>query len=230
MGYKLICRQEGLKLRREEQDGPVRWIDNRWNGYLSNVPMSDFRETYEVMLPEMMRGEVFLADAGEHADALTTIHPDQEYPVRAAARYAVEENHRVKMVANLLRTLSSSDLAVGAQAAGLEMVGEIFCQSHSAYRECGLGSDACDELVGRVHRAGLLAAKMTGGGGGGVVAVLGTKDSEALVYRIADEYGRGRGTRSTVFSCCNDPDAVLSGDTCGAHPAVGQWEAVSVRG
>jgi len=235
MGYKLICRQEGLPLRAAQQGGLVRWIDDRWNGYLSNVQPSEFRAQYEQMLPENLRGEIFLAEAGEHVDPLTEIALDQDYPVRAAARYAVEEHHRVKTVATLLAALASSETA-GArldQSAGLELVGEIFRQSHHAYRECGLGSEACDELVERVRRAGLPGAKMTGGGGGGVVAVLAPIEDEALVYRIATEYSIGRGAQAAVFACCGGNDAVLGADAFGTHAAVGlreQQEAACVRG
>jgi L-arabinokinase len=228
MGYKLICQREGLKLRTAQQGGLVRWVEDRWNGYLSNVPLSEFRANYEQMLPETLRGEVFLVEIGEHLDALTTINSDDRYPVRAAARYAVEENHRVKTVATLLETLSLSKSADGTRE--LEVVGELFCQSHRGYRECGLGSEACDELVERALRAGLPGAKMTGGGGGGVVAILGTIESEALVYRIATEYGAGRGARPAVFPCCNGRYGVLGADAFGTRLAVDAWEheAVSV--
>jgi L-arabinokinase len=234
MGYKVICQQEGLKLRAEQQGGLARWTDDRWNGYLSNLPTAEFRASYEQMLPEKLRGGVFLAEAGEHVDALTEIDPDQEYPVRAAARYAVEENHRVKTLAKLLEALPFSDSEVGAweQTTGLERAGEILCQSHRAYRECGLGSEACDELVERARRAGLPGAKMTGGGAGGVVAVLGTKESEALVYRIAEEYGAGRGAHPAVFACCDPRNEVLGADAFGVSSAARQSEreAASVPG
>jgi len=231
MGYKLICRHEGQPLRTAEQGGLARWIDDRWNGYLSNVHPSEFRAHYEQMLPENLRGETFLAEAGEHVDALTEIALDQDYPVRAAARYAVEEHHRVKTVATLLAALASSETA-GAQryqSPGLQLVGEIFCQSHHAYRECGLGSEPCDELVERARQAGLPGAKMTGGGGGGVVAVLGTIEEEALVYRIAAEYSAGRGARAAVFPCCGDKDVALGADAFGTPSAVGQWEQAAAR-
>jgi len=225
MGYKLICRQEGLTLRLAQRGGLVRWIDDRWNGYLSNVHPSEFRAKYEQMLPESLRGESFLAEVGEHVDALTEIVSDQEHPVRAATRYTV---------ATLLAAFASSETAgtQREQPAGLELVREILRQSHNAYRECGLGSEACDELVERLRHAGLPGAKMTGGGGGGVVAVLGTIEDEALVYRIAAEYSAGRGARAAVFPCCGEDDAVLGSDAFGTHSAVGQWEheAASVRG
>jgi galactokinase len=186
IGYKLICQREGLNLHAKHEGGLLRWIDGRWNGYLSNVPTSDFREKYEPMLPETLRGEEFLTQAGEHVDALTEIDLDQDYPIRAAARYAVEEHQRVKTVLEVLSSLDSAGNAQGL-AAGLELAGEVFFQSHRAYRECGLGSDACDDLVERVRRAGLPGAKMTGGGAGGVVAVLGYKRKRSA--RLSDSFG-----------------------------------------
>jgi galactokinase len=195
VGYRLICEREGVRLCREKNATIPRWTDSRWGGYLSNLAPPEFRSGYEPWLPESLTGREILASAGEHPDPFTTIDPDTEYPVRAAVRYAVEENFRVGMVRELLGSAAS--------ASSYRLIGEILCQSHAAYTECGLGSDACDELVERALAAGFPGAKMTGGGAGGVVAVLGRPGSHPedrqAIYAIAEECGAGRGAMPHIF-------------------------------
>jgi galactokinase len=193
MGYKLICQQEGLAVTPEQVSGIPRWADSRWNGYLSNLAPSEFRSRFERGLPESISGRDFLARADEHVDPFTTLDPAAEYPVRAAVRYATEENLRVQTVYTLLQG-SVSDSA-------LQLIGEILCQSHVAYAECGLGSPACDELVSRALRAGFPGAKMTGGGAGGVVAILGGSgpDDQRAIERIVQEYAAEQGRMPHLF-------------------------------
>lgn len=199
IGYKLICQREGVDIFEEEDSAIPRWTDSRWQGYLSNLAPSEFRSEYERWLPEMLSGREFLDRAGEHVDPFTKIDPDSDYPVRAAVRYATEENLRVEMVRTLLETAAWS----GSESS-LRSVGEILCQSHGAYAECGLGSASCDELVERALRAGLPGAKMTGGGAGGVVAILGRLEDRSIVYSIAEEYGAERGTMPHIFEGSSD--------------------------
>jgi galactokinase len=192
IGYKLICQHEGLDLTHAEASGLPRWTDSRWDGYLSNLPASEFRSRYENWLPEFLTGSEFLACAGEHVDPFTTIDPTREYPVRAAVRYATEENHRVKTVHKLLTTVGESENTP-------QLIGDILCQSHAAYRECGLGSDDCDELVSRALNAGFFGAKMTGGGAGGVVAILGRPEDGDSIASLARDYAAGRSAMPHIF-------------------------------
>jgi L-arabinokinase len=196
IGYKLICQHEGIDVTREEVSGIPRFTDSRWNGYLSNLAPSEFRSRYEQLLPESLSGSEFLARAGEHVDPFTTIDPGREYPVRAAVRYATEENLRVQTVNTLLELYSWSE-----SNSLLQLIGEIFCQSHVAYTECGLGSEACDELMSRALKAGFPGAKMTGGGAGGVIAILGRSNSASLhaIHALAQEYGAGYGAMPHIF-------------------------------
>jgi len=194
IGYKLICQREGIDVHPDGGAEIPRWNDSRWKGYLSNLSPSEFRAKYERWLPESLSGREFLARGGEHVDPFTRIEPDSEYPVRAAVRYAAEESFRVRMMSALL----ASELRSGADST-MELIGEILCQSHSAYRECGLGSEACDDLVARAREAGFLGAKMTGGGGGGVVAVVGRAEDRSIIQRIAQEYGAERGATPHIF-------------------------------
>lgn len=194
MGYKLICLHEGIETIPEPDAEIPRWTDSRWNGYLSNLAPSDFRAKYERWLPESLSGREFLLRAGEHVDPFTSIDPDREYPVRGAARYATEENLRVRMIAALLDSAPSK-----IPDCTLHLIGEILCQSHTAYSECGLGSEACDQLVSLARDAGFAGAKMTGGGAGGVVAVLGRSGDESALKRMVQEYASMCGSMPHIF-------------------------------
>jgi galactokinase len=207
MGYRMICEREGLDIVLDAGSSIPRRTDARWNGYLSNLAPSDFRAGYERWLPEALPGEEFLARYGEHADPFTTVHPGREYPVRAAVRYAIEENFRVRTVSSLLKSAARS----GSETQ-LHLIGEILYQSHRAYGECGLGSSDCDDLVDRARRAGFPGAKMTGGGGGGVVAVLGRTEDRARYLRIVEEYAASLTAIPHIFEGSSDGvDAFSSG-------------------
>jgi galactokinase len=198
MGYKLICQQEGIDVIPEHGVEIPRWIDARWKGYLSNLAPSEFRAKYERWMPESLCGSEFLARAGRHVDPFTKIDPVRDYPIRAAVRYATEENLRVQTV----RMLFEAATGTGSESS-LRRIGEIFYQSHAAYRECGLGSEACDELVARARKRGF-AAKMTGGGAGGVVAILCRSEDERAIRSIAEEYGNGHGAMPHLFEGSSD--------------------------
>lgn len=192
MGYKLICDWEGLPVQRDESGQIPRWTDSRWNGYLANVSPSLFRSRYESRLPESMTGAEYLRCAQVHVDPFTRLRPEVNYRVRACTRYAVEENFRVHLFAELARG-----------EVGFEQMGDVMYQSHYAYTECGLGCDATDLLVELVRDAGvangLLGAKVTGGGAGGTVAVLGRRDARAAFDRVVSRYATARGIIPCVF-------------------------------
>jgi L-arabinokinase len=192
MGYKLICDAEGLAVRRDESGQIHRWTDSRWNGYLANLSPALFRSRYESRLPEAMLGADYLRQAQVHVDPFTRLRPDTTYRVRACTRYAVEENYRVQLFAELARG-----------GVGFEQMGDLMYQSHYAYTECGLGCDATDLLVELVREAGvgegLLGAKVTGGGAGGTVAVLGRPNARAAFDRVVSRYAEARGLTPYVF-------------------------------
>jgi galactokinase len=131
MAYKLICDWEGLPVEPDEKSQIPRWIDRRWNGYLANIQPSLFRSNYEQRLPETLTGAEYLQSGRTHIDPFTQVTPDMPYRVRACARYAVEENQRVRLFVELARA-----------GAGFEQMGELMYQSHYAYTECGLGCES----------------------------------------------------------------------------------------
>ena len=201
IGYKLICDREGIPAAKDADSPISRWTDPRWNGYLSNLPLAEFYATYESNLPEFLSGEIFLSHGGEHLDPFTTVRPDALHPVRAAVRYAVEEHNRVHTVRALIEAC-----AHGSAANALQSIGEVLCQSHAAYGECGLGSPDCDELVERALDAGFPGARMTGGGSGGVVAILGRPEDEEAIRKLAAEYASGRNAEPHIF--CGSSEGV----------------------
>jgi L-arabinokinase len=193
MGYKLICRRIGVEVLPETESKIPRWTDSRWQGYLSNLTPSEFRDRFEHWLPESLSGQDFLDSAGQHVDPFTRIAPHCEYPVRAAVRYATEENLRVRTMFSLLETVWTDP------ASSLRVAGGLLLQSHLAYSECGLGSASCDELVARALDAGFPGAKMTGGGAGGVVAILGTANDQRAIEIMVGEFASQHGKAPHLF-------------------------------
>jgi len=190
MGYKLICDQEGLPVTLDESNRIPRYVDARWNGYLANLKPAEFRALYQDRLPETMTGAEYLAGGQVHVDPFTLCRPEVTYRVRACTRYAVEENGRVHLFAELARG-----------GTGFEQMGELMYQSHHAYTECGLGCEATDRLVDLVREEGngLFGAKITGGGAGGTVAVLGLRSAEDSFRRAVRRYAAWSGTEPYVF-------------------------------
>jgi galactokinase len=200
MGYRYLCSLEKLEPRLDESGIVARWTEPKWNGYLANLSPSLFREWYENLLPDQVSGAEFSRMYPVHLDPYTTVRPDVTYPVRAATRYAVEENWRVHNFVSLLaRPAGMIDTGTGT------LLGELMYLSHRGYSECGLGSKATDRLVDMVRdeRANdLLGAKITGGGAGGTVAVLGwnTPRAEQAFQRVADKYAAWSKTEPYIFS------------------------------
>lgn len=195
IGYKLICGWEGLPVQLEDCSIP-RYVDSRWNGYLSDVPPSLFRSSYEHRLPEALTGGEFLATGQVHADPFTVVRPEIQYWVRAATRYSIEENHRIRLFTELAR-------GAGESEAAFRLMGELMYQSHFSYTECGLGCEVTDFLVDLVRaegpESGLYGAKITGGGAGGTVAVLGRRDAGAALRRVTSRFAESRRFAPYVF-------------------------------
>lgn len=197
IGYKLICQYEGIEVTPAQEPGIPRWTDARWKGYLSNLAPSEFRSRYERRLPESLSGHELLERVEDHVDPFTKVDPEREY--QSALRFGTQPNLRVQMIYKLLEASrwSGSD-------SSLRRIGEILCQSHIVYSECGLGSAGCDELVSRALKAGFFGAKMTGGGGGGVVSILGRSGDQRAIHLVAQEYAAGSGAMPHIFEGSSD--------------------------
>lgn len=195
MGYRMIAALSGLQVTRD--DGRVRIEDDKWHGYLANIPPAYFAEHLLPHLPERMRGADFLARYHGLTDDVTRVNPLVEYPVRIATAHPIHENARVERFAALLPTLGDSpDVA--------HEMGALMRGSHESYNACGLGSEGTDrlvELVGaRGSESGLFGAKITGGGSGGTVAILAAADAEPEVRAIAERYSAETGRVAELFT------------------------------
>jgi L-arabinokinase len=191
---------EKLQPQLDESGVVARWVASKWNGYLANLSPSLFRQMYESQLPEQVSGAEFSRVYPIHLDPYTSVRPDVTYPVRAAVRYAVEENWRVHNFVSLLtKPIDMVDASTGT------LLGELMYLSHRGYSECGLGSAATDKLVDLVREEkanDLLGAKITGGGAGGTVAVLGfnTPKAQEAFHHVVGKYAAWNKTEPYVFS------------------------------
>jgi L-arabinokinase len=194
MGYRIIA--DVAKLKVETADGVLQIEDGIWHGYLANVTPLEFESSYARHLPERIAGGEFLARYGETTDAVTRVNPERTYAVLKPTAHAVYEHSRVRTFADLLPEPAS--------ASRNEQLGELMYQSHASYSACGLGSAGTDLLVKLVRDLGtphgLYGAKITGGGIGGTVAVLGTRNAEAEVRRVAASYEEAMSYRPHVFA------------------------------
>ena len=200
MGYRYLCDWEELKPRLDESSILPRWVEPKWNGYLANLSPSQFRLHYENRLPEYITGKNFTEVYPTHLDPFTPVRPEVTYPIRAAVRYAVEENWRV---CSFISLLSKSSETIDAAAGSL--LGELMYLSHLGYSECGLGSVATDKIVELVRAEkgnDLLGAKITGGGAGGTVAILGWKSplAQEAFKRVIDQYAAWSKAEPYIFN------------------------------
>jgi L-arabinokinase len=202
MGYRIIADLAGLACRATERTGLVEIDDARWRGYLANITPAEFEQTFARHLPTQLAGAEFLARYGGITDPVTSVEQARSYPVLVATRHPIYEHARVTEFAATLQDWKES-----AQALRL---GELMYESHASYSACGLGSAGTDELARLVQEAGtaqgLYGAKITGGGSGGTVAVLGRRDADAQVTKLAARYAAGAG----------QPALVLNGSSPGA--------------
>src|SRR5258708_1582230 len=198
IGYGMICEWEHLRLDIDQSNRIPRYVDERWNGYLSNITPSLFRSKYEARLPETFSGSEFFALGSIHPDPFTSIKPETTYRVRACTRYAIEENHRIELFVELARGANHD-----AMPEVFRMMGDLMFQSHWSYTECGLGCPATDLLVDLVRHEsgenGLYGAKITGGGAGGTVAVLGAKGADEAFQRVVQKYAQARSCVPYIF-------------------------------
>jgi galactokinase len=121
-------------------------------------------------LPEVLAGSDYLERWGGTEDELTSVDPKDEYPVRAAVSFGVEEHERSQRVLTALERGDPGALGPCMQA------------SDSAYTAMGLGHPAAAAVVEEaVARPGVFGARSSGGGCGGTVVVVCRTDALADV-------------------------------------------------
>lgn len=198
VGYRIICDRERLPLTLDGGGRIPRFVEPRWNGYISNIPPSVFRSKHESYLPYVATGHEIQALGKTHIDPYTTVQPEVNYRVKGCTRYAVEENQRIVMFVELAGGTKN-----GRAENTFRLMGDLMFQSHWSYTECGLGCDATDLLVELVREecsnGKLYGAKITGGGGGGTVAVLGAEDADESLQRVVQKYAEIRKYEPYVF-------------------------------
>jgi galactokinase len=164
--------------------------------FLSELTPSQFANV-SPSLPRVMQGKEFALEYKTHDDPLTgftaasdSVTFDRTYPIRPAARFPIEESHRVQIAKSLFRELHriGRSEAVGRQALPphpplpsyrqelLTLLGEFLFQSHEGYSRMGLGCRETDAMVAAVRQfgpdEGFYGARISGGGSGGTVVVL----------------------------------------------------------
>jgi galactokinase len=112
-------------------------------------------------LPEALDGASFLDRWGGTDDEVTTVDPNETYPVRAATAFGVGEHAR------------SEQAAAHLEAGDAAALGPLMAGSHAAYDAMGLGHPAATAVVEEaLTRPGVHGARSSGGGCGGTVVVL----------------------------------------------------------
>jgi L-arabinokinase len=139
--------------------------------YLTEARPADVASVGRDVVPDTLTGADFI---GRHAaidDPQSRIEPGRTYPVRAAARFAVEENARAGSLVGVLREAVPDD-----REAVLSMIGQALAKSHAGYSAIGLGCPETDAMVDAIAglgpARGFYGARISGGGSGGTVVVV----------------------------------------------------------
>ncbi len=138
----------GKRMVEDAEGGSWAWV--------SELPSSAVES-----LPGEVRGSEFLDRWGEHGDPVTSVDPDETYPVRAATGFGGAEHARSVAALDALRRGDA------------RTVGECMAASHTGYDAMGLGHRASSALVREALASpGVHGARSSGGGCGGTVVVL----------------------------------------------------------
>jgi L-arabinokinase len=156
-------------------------------GVDGHLAAADPSEIDAELLPERMTGREFLELHGGVDDPFSLVEADVAYPVRDATLHPIDEHLRVRLFAELVARPVTDERA--------RLLGELMYRSNTSYGRCGIGTARTDAIVAAVRDAGwehgLVGARASGGGGGGTVVVLGRRDAEPIVARIAERLGAG---------------------------------------
>jgi L-arabinokinase len=165
-------------------------------GYLANVPVDEFEQSYRSSLPQEVSGADFLRRYSGTPDSVTIVDPQRVYKILQPTAHPIYEHCRVREFRELLLGRCGE--------VELRRLGELMFESHASYSACGLGSRGTDLIVNMVRAAGpakgLYGARITGGGSGGTVAVVGRADSDRTIADIVEQYVNATGYRPYVFS------------------------------
>jgi galactokinase len=184
MGYTIIAESLGVsadQITKAKKSGNKTELP--FQGYLSNIPVSEFENQFIKILPVSISGKDFIDVYGGTIDYVTSIDPDTNYAIRQAALHPVLEMARVSAFKSICEKINESK---EIEQQDLERLGMLMLQSHKSYSDCGLGSDRTDEIVNLANAErgnGIYGAKITGGGSGGTVCILAFEDQGEMAVR-----------------------------------------------
>ncbi|MGI9035100.1 MAG: galactokinase [Pyrinomonadaceae bacterium] len=193
IGYRIIADLLKFKINETDIENFVEIEDEKYGGFLANITPAEFEKSFAAHLPEKISGADFLARYKGISDAATKIAAEKIYPVFNPTAHPIYENVRVRRFAELLSEPLNEK--------NLRELGELMCQSHASYTNCGLGSAETDLLAEiAVNKRNIYGAKITGGGSGGTTAMLGRRGAKDEIEQIAAEYKRKTNYRPHIFS------------------------------
>ena len=202
MSYTIIALNEGATVE-ELNDARTsgNWSKLPYNGFLANIPVSDFKEKYASILPQEISGKDFLDQFKVSIDPVTSIDEQKIYKPAVCGSHPVFENARVMEFKNLLKTFKKQD----DKETPLLQMGKLMMQSHESYSTVGLGNEYTDKIVEMVRGAGLAngvyGARVSGGGNGGTVCILSYgKEGKRAVKDIHKKYQEMRKQKLFFFS------------------------------
>lgn len=160
MGHRLIfekIRQMGVAAGRELIGDPT-------GGYLSNLPLNDYRRYFRPYLPESLKGGQFLLEHRRAVDAGVQIHPDTHYPVQAACDLHVFSANRVSSFVDCINSARDT-IDPDAREKELNKAGHLLYATHASLAaDAGLVSPAADAIVAHIRKhehAGYYGASLT---------------------------------------------------------------------
>ena len=187
MGYTIIADALGIeKSDLAEAKKTRKWDALPYQGYLANIPVQEFEEKFQHLLPAQLSGREFINRYSFIIDSVTQVAENKHYPVKNCTAHPVYENHHILQFKNTLEALNNNETD---REKALQQLGQWMYAAHESYGKCGLGDANTDILVEKVKEmglsAGLYGARITGGGSGGTVCILarkgkGEKQAKAL--------------------------------------------------
>jgi len=214
MGHTIILskmREIGVAAGRQLIRDPI-------NGYLANLALDDYKQSFREYVPEFMLGKDFIAKFDTTIDTATKVDPAITYPVQHATDHHVFEASRVKNFCTHIEDATRAGRETKEGGFSLDKAGHLMYASHLSYTmDAMLGADECDvlvDLVRKSEKAGLYGAKITGGGAGGTVAILANiaPRADEAIAKIMCDYESQTGLKPEAFT--------------GSSP--GAWEAGTV--
>jgi L-arabinokinase len=192
MGYTIIARALGVTPKELATAQSVNDFSSLpFAGYLCNIPVAEFENSFAHHLPASLSGKDFLKEYELSIDRVTHIDPDKIYSIKQSVSHPVYEHARVNRFKNLLLSLNDTDSS--ERSSILKEMGALMFQAHESYSLCGLGSDRTDEIVSFAKKlTGVYGAKITGGGNGGTVCLLvdevGRISARQLYQQLCEKY------------------------------------------